>query len=78
MTYARSARDTVSVRASAAEKLKDKTERLMNKTLRLKDKTLRLTDRLVDISFRDESISLYRAHNLMITTMLTDMVDIFR
>ena len=32
-TSARSARDTVSVRASVAEKLKDKTERLMNKTL---------------------------------------------
>lgn len=31
-------------------------------------------DRLVDISFRDESISFYCAHNLMITTMLTDMV----
>jgi len=41
------------------------------------DKALRLTDRLVDISFRDESISLYCAHNLMITTMLTDMVDFF-
>ena len=37
MTSARSARDTVSVRASVAEKLKDK--------------TLRLEDRLVDISF---------------------------
>ena len=60
----------MSVRASAAEKLKDKTERLM-------DKTLRLIDRLVDISFRDESISFYCAHNLMITTMLKDMVDFF-
>lgn len=49
----------------------------MDKTERLMDKTLRLTDRLVDISFRDESISFYCAHNLMITTMLTDMVVFF-
>ena len=41
------------------------------------DKTLRLTDRLVDISFCGLSTSLYHAHNLMITTMLTDMVDFF-
>lgn len=55
----------------------NKTERLIDKTLRLTDKTLRLIDRLVDISFCGLSASLYRAHNLMITTMLTDMVDFF-
>jgi hypothetical protein len=58
----------VSVRASAAEKLKDKTERLM-------DKTLRLTDRLVDISFCGLSASLYRAHTVQLTAIMEDMED---
>ena len=58
----------MSVRASAAEKLKDKTERLMNKTLRL-------TDRLVDISFCGLSASLYRAHTVQLTAIMEDMED---
>ena len=60
----------MSVRASAAEKLKDKTERLM-------DKTLRLTDRLVDISFCGLSASLYRAHTVQLTAIMEDMEDFF-
>jgi len=53
----------VSVRASAAEKLKDK--------------TLRLTDRLVDISFCGLSASLYRAHTVQLTAIMEDMEDFF-
>ena len=53
----------MSVRASAAEKLKDK--------------TLRLTDRLVDISFCGLSASLYRAHTLQLTAIMEDMEDFF-
>ena len=60
----------MSVRASAAEKLKDKTERLI-------DKTLRLTDRLVDISFCGLSASLYCAHTVQLTAILEDMEDFF-
>ena len=60
----------MSVRASAAEKLKDKTERLI-------DKTLRLTDRLVDISFCGLSASLYRAHTVQLTAIMEDMEDFF-
>lgn len=41
------------------------------------DKTLRLIDRLVDISFRDESISLYRAHTVQLTAIMEDMEDFF-
>ena len=53
----------MSVRASAAEKLKDK--------------TLRLTDRLVDISFCGLSASLYRAHTVQLTAIMEDMEDFF-
>ena len=60
----------MSVRASAAEKLKDK-------TLRLTDKTLKLTDRLVDISFCGLSASLYRAHTVQLTAIMEDMEDFF-
>lgn len=34
-------------------------------------------DRLVDISFRDESISLYRAHTVQLTAIMEDMEDFF-
>ena len=53
----------MSVRASAAEKLKDK--------------TLRLTDRLVDILFCGLSASLYRAHTVQLTAIMEDMEDFF-
>ena len=68
----------MSVRASVAEKLKDKTLRLTDKTLRLTDKTLRLTDRLVDISFCGLSASLYRAHTVQLTAIMEDMEDFSR
>lgn len=60
----------MSARASAAEKLMNKTERLI-------DKTLRLTDRLVDISFCGLSASLYRAHTVQLTAIIEDMEDFF-